>query len=98
MSQRHNKVIGEWKERAECKGLTALFFAPEHETPLLRSRREAAARNVCALCPVALECLDYALSNNESEGIWGGLDETERNREKRRRQRIAHKTLATDPC
>jgi WhiB family redox-sensing transcriptional regulator len=36
------------------------------------------AKAVCRACPVAAECLDYALANNERFGIWGGLSERER--------------------
>jgi hypothetical protein len=43
-------------------------------------RGEAAgpARRVCAACPVRQPCLDYAISNRISHGIWGGLTERER--------------------
>ena len=27
---------------------------------------------VCANCPVADECLDYAIKNEAHEGLWGG--------------------------
>ncbi|MGH9194816.1 MAG: WhiB family transcriptional regulator, partial [Acidimicrobiia bacterium] len=33
---------------------------------------------VCTQCPVALECLRYALANREQFGIWGGTSERER--------------------
>jgi len=36
------------------------------------------AKSVCARCPVAAECLDYALKHGERYGIWGGLSERER--------------------
>jgi WhiB family redox-sensing transcriptional regulator len=32
----------------------------------------AAAKAVCAECPVARECLTYALDTRERFGIWGG--------------------------
>ena len=37
----------------------------------------AAARGVCAQCPLQQRCLDYAL-DSEPYGIWGGLDAAER--------------------
>lgn len=40
------------------------------------STREA--KQVCAACFVAAECLDYALTMGERFGIWGGLSERER--------------------
>jgi WhiB family redox-sensing transcriptional regulator len=33
---------------------------------------------------VQAECLEYALANDERFGIWGGLDERERRRLRRR--------------
>jgi WhiB family redox-sensing transcriptional regulator len=36
------------------------------------------AKKVCRACPVAVECLDFALATNERFGIWGGLTELER--------------------
>jgi WhiB family redox-sensing transcriptional regulator len=33
---------------------------------------------VCASCPLRIGCLEYALSNNEGVGIWGGLTPEER--------------------
>jgi hypothetical protein len=36
------------------------------------------AKAVCAACPVAAECLGYALEHGIREGIWGGLGEGDR--------------------
>lgn len=35
----------------------------------------AAARRVCASCPVRFDCLDYAVHAREEFGIWGGVGE-----------------------
>lgn len=43
-----------------------------------RAKQAAAAKAVCATCPVRHPCLQYALNNGERFGIWGGLDEEER--------------------
>lgn len=37
-----------------------------------------AATEVCNQCPVRLQCLAYAIENNERDGIWGGRDFTRR--------------------
>lgn len=42
-----------------------------------------AAKSVCRECPVAAECLQYALDHDERFGIWGGYTERERRRLKR---------------
>lgn len=36
------------------------------------------ARRYCFECPVQGDCLIYALQNNESFGVWGGLTPEER--------------------
>jgi hypothetical protein len=38
------------------------------------------ARETCAACPVREECLQHALVNNETSGIWGGTTDRERQR------------------
>ena len=54
---------------------------PRHGSqPVLPERGETAgpARQVCARCLVRQPCLEYALSNRITHGIWGGLTERER--------------------
>jgi WhiB family redox-sensing transcriptional regulator len=38
----------------------------------------AAAKSICALCPVQAECLDFAITSNQEFGVWGGTAEEER--------------------
>ena len=40
------------------------------------------ARKICSDCPLAMECLEYALRNHEI-GIWGGTTEAQRDTIKR---------------
>lgn len=69
----------DWQLRAACRGAdTEQFFHPENERGPRRLAREAAAKAVCARCPVQRECADYALRTREPYGIWGGLGENER--------------------
>lgn len=77
-----------WQEEAACAGMDALlFFGPDNEEWPARASRKAKAKAVCASCRVRVPCLDYALVNSIKYGIWGGLDEDERARERRRRAR-----------
>jgi len=77
-----------WQDRAACRGMDVLlFFGPDHEAQPEREIREARAKAVCTVCPVRVQCLDCALRNSIRHGIWGGLNEEERARERRRRAR-----------
>jgi WhiB family transcriptional regulator, redox-sensing transcriptional regulator len=78
-----------WQDKAACTGLDALlFFGRDREPRAEREIREAKAKALCKLCPVRVQCLDYALGNSIRYGIWGGLNKEERARERCRR---AHK-------
>jgi WhiB family redox-sensing transcriptional regulator len=67
-----------WQERALCAQTDPEAFFPEKGG----STREA--KRVCLTCDVRSECLEYALSNDERFGIWGGLSERERRKLKKR--------------
>ncbi len=71
-------VLLSWQEKALCAQTDPEAFFPEKGG----STREA--KRVCLSCDVRSECLEYALSNDERFGIWGGLSERERRRLKRR--------------
>lgn len=88
-----------WPERA-CKvgfhetdeakrNMAALFHPTRNDSPWV----VAAAKSICAVCPVREECLDYALEANETVGIWGGLGAKER-RPLARRRRIEMSQLS----
>ena len=60
---------------AACRGHSnpSIFFPEKGDSSgVIRSRK------ICAQCPVANECLKYALKNTIALGIWGGLTESER--------------------
>lgn len=40
----------------------------------------ADAKKICGMCTVRVECLTYALNNNETFGVWGGLTPRDRAR------------------
>jgi len=79
-----------WRDRAACKGMPLeLFFGRDGERQAEREERERRAAAVCARCPVWVECLEYALTQPEHYGVWGGSGENARRLERRRRQRAA---------
>ena len=45
-----------------------------------RDQRDAGqyTQRICGVCPVKVDCLDYAMEIREPYGIWGGLTESER--------------------
>ncbi|MEU0071118.1 WhiB family transcriptional regulator [Streptomyces sp. NPDC006332] len=67
----------EWLRRAACVGMDPEVFFPVGTTgPALRDI--AAAKQVCARCPVIPECLAFALDCGQTSGVWGGTCEEER--------------------
>ena len=66
------RFAARWRELAACRGTNLEVFFPE------RGESAGPARQVCAGCPVRQPCLDYAITNRITHGIWGGLTERER--------------------
>lgn len=62
----------DWMDSAVCAQTDPELFYPDKGEPAYDAKR------VCALCPVRIECLLYALTNREPYGIWGGLTARER--------------------
>jgi WhiB family redox-sensing transcriptional regulator len=67
-----------WQADALCAQTDPESFFPEKGG----STRDA--KKICTSCEVRGECLEYALSNDERFGIWGGLSERERRKLRRR--------------
>ncbi len=63
-----------WRDAAACANRDDVDFFPTPDD----SEEIARAKALCATCPVADECLDFALETNQSDGIWGGLLPVER--------------------
>ena len=71
--------IWEWQLQGACRAADpVLFFHPVGERGPRRTRRDEAARAVCAGCPVLGQCRDHALAVREPYGVWGGLTEDDR--------------------
>jgi len=71
MRAKRQRKRWDWARQAACKGLPTSIFIE----PTLRKDREVALK-VCRHCPVAEECLNYAIVH-EKRGIWGGKIENE---------------------
>ncbi|GAA1796425.1 WhiB family transcriptional regulator [Actinomadura chokoriensis] len=63
-----------WHASAACRGADpdAFFVRPSDRAGV------AAAKRICAGCPVREECLRYAVADEALEGIWGGTTDRER--------------------
>lgn len=72
----------DWTDHGLCR---------EHPNPDLwypdwaSLRQTTAAKRICGDCPVAPQCLAYALDTRNRYGIWGGTTPDERDRILRRR-------------
>ena len=73
----------EWRMLGACRGLDASIFYPDSDDDA------EVATQVCQECGVRSACLEYALTQREKAGVWGGATERERRRILRQRRRSA---------
>lgn len=76
----------DWRNRALCDGVPIEVFFPSNSRGQTEQPTDT-AKQLCGECPVRDDCLDYALTNNEQYGVWGGLDEYERAKLRRQQQK-----------
>jgi WhiB family redox-sensing transcriptional regulator len=73
-------------EQADCRDMTKVpdtnIFFPRVDYYDAVDK----AKVVCDQCPVEVDCLEFAITNNENYGIWGGKTELERKRIARERR------------
>jgi len=82
-----------WRERASCLHEDPELFFPIGTTgPAVAQMQEAKA--VCQQCPVAAQCLAWALEAGVEHGVWGGQTEEERRALRRRRTRARTSRIA----
>jgi WhiB family transcriptional regulator, redox-sensing transcriptional regulator len=72
--------VWEWQLLGRCRDRSGTqFFHPDDDLGRISRRlREAAAKRVCAECPVRAECATHALTVGEEYGVWGGYTEKDR--------------------
>lgn len=66
-----------WQDQAACRDMDSDLFFPEMRGKFAPGRQ---ARNVCGVCEVARECLEFAVTNRMQFGIWGGMGRRDRER------------------
>ena len=81
----------DWRQQANCLDTPVDLFFPT----LGDNGTAAAAKKICAACPVRAECLNANL--HETVGIWGGMSEEERRKERRRRAGFAEDAPPAQP-
>ena len=64
----------EWMAEGRCRAVPPSVFFPSDGLGVQSAQR------ICADCPVADACLEYALDNRIDHGVWGGRSERERRR------------------
>jgi WhiB family redox-sensing transcriptional regulator len=82
-----------WRIEAACQEVDPQLFFPVGASDEAVEQTEM-AKSICSQCPVAQECLIFAVTTNQEYGVWGGLDEDER-REVRRSWRRATRRATT---
>lgn len=69
----------EFFEKARCKAYSSELFYPEKDNQRkVHPKIYRSAKNICANCPVSMDCLLYAIENAEIYGVWGGKSPNER--------------------
>ena len=69
-----------WMDEARCAEVDPEIFFPE------KGGSTRHAKKICMACEVRIECLEYALDQEDRYGIWGGKSERERRKIKRERE------------
>ncbi|HZU74181.1 MAG TPA: WhiB family transcriptional regulator [Acidimicrobiales bacterium] len=72
-----------WRIQAACRDMPAERFFPAGTRAI--ADEVAAAKAICAVCPVRDPCLEFAISTKQEFGVWGGTDEVQRRRMATRR-------------
>lgn len=81
---------GAWRQRAARKGMDPNIFFPISDFvggrgPKVDSEEVVYAKSICDVCVVRVQCLEFALSIRELDGVWGGTTGSNRKSILRRR-------------
>jgi len=79
-SIRRERPNEKWRVDALCKGVNLSLFFPD-DSPNFEVKDEPGnPGSFCLNCPVQKQCLDYAVALEIRDGIFGGLNEAQRNK------------------
>jgi WhiB family redox-sensing transcriptional regulator len=69
--------MSDFRSRAACRDVEPELFFPVG-TGGPAQVQTVTAKAVCRRCDVTLDCLSWALSTRQDDGVWRGLDAAER--------------------
>lgn len=68
-----------WHQQGSCNDKPQEWFfggeeqpGKQRHRPTLSMSEVKRAKAICGTCPVMIQCLEFALSNREEFGVWGG--------------------------
>lgn len=71
----------DWRSQGACRGHSPSEFIPDDTGDrYLTEDAHWRALNICARCPVTGPCLEYALEQGETFGVWGNTTPRQRSR------------------
>ena len=74
----------EWMRDAACTSADPEAWYPPKGSSTREAKQVCNGKSGWPACPVRRECLEYALSNDDRFGVWGGKSDRERRKLKRR--------------
>ena len=92
------KAFEDWQPQAACIGKPTAWWFPDSTG---QWGIYDAARQICRHCPVANDCLNYAIAGGLTHGMYGGLTPDERHDRGKCATEAgwkAHATAETTPC
>lgn len=93
--KRYGMFPGPWADEARCLEVdpTLWFWEPPEPGAPKKRYDELSTNNqaklICGRCPVQAQCLEYAVTNGERFGVWGGTLPRERAQLRAKRKRTA---------
>lgn len=79
----------EWRFVAVCAQTDPEIFFSARNQALIEQ-----AKKVCGSCAVRIECANYAIESDETDGVWGGMDQEQLQQEARRRRQPDYRPAA----
>ena len=74
-----NETIAELPQEVSCRESDPDAWFPDEDDHMKNGKTSYVhVKKMCAVCPVKNLCLEYALTNNERYGLWGGMSPEDR--------------------